>query len=117
MMLCVQERLSGMEFQGDVIDRARLVPRVRLDAVEVLLFPGVDIAPLKRRGEVDLDSEWDRRRTAASPVQLGEGLAASREDEHHGPVAATEHAVEGLDIDGAGLSGLAGVGWRFTRIR
>ncbi len=104
-------RMFGyVEFREPVVDRARFWPCVWLDAVEVLGFPGFRIAAFERLCEVDLDSEGDRRRTAVKPGQLGEGLAASGEDEHHGPVAATEDAVERLDIDGARLSGLAGVG-------
>ena len=102
--------LSGIEIRQRAVDPVRLLPRLRLDVVQVLLFPHFGIAACERWSEVDLDIERDRRRTAVSPGQLGEGLAASREDEHHGPVAATEHAVERLDINGAGLSGVAGVG-------
>ena len=53
-------RMFGyVEFSEPVVDRARLVLCVRLDAVEVLGFPGFGIAALERLCEVDLDSEGD----------------------------------------------------------
>ena len=80
---------------------------MRFDTGEILVLPLIVVAACEWVGVVHFHSEPDRRGATVSPTELGIGLAAASDDEHHRPIALAEHSMKGLHIDATGVWGVA----------